>query len=76
MISLFYVVMNRGGFTSHMENFISDEEMGANTIGKQKDDMWASETEHDAKLPENVNILTLSDDQVGYETYMPTAGVS
>ena len=75
MISLFYVVVNEGGITSHVDNFIIDEEMVANTIGKQKDDMWANETEHDAQLPENVNILTLSGDLVGNETYMPTAEV-
>ena len=67
--------MNEGGITSHVDNFIIDEEMVANTIGKQKDDMWANETEPDAQLPENVNILTLSGDLVGNETYMPTAEV-
>ena len=76
MISLFYVVVNEGGITSHVDNCISDEEMViTNTIGKQKDDMLSSETEHDVQLPENVHMLTLSDDQVGNETYMPTAEV-
>ena len=64
------------GITNCTDNCINDAKMDiTESTGNQKDDTWVAETEEDAQSSEHVNILTLSVDKVGNETYMPTAEV-